>query len=1133
VSLDRAALAALACCAALGAALPQAAPAPPGGGAAEDAYRANNVGVALLEQFRYEEAVASFQKALALGPSLAVVRANLAIALFNAQRVEEARKEALLAARLLPALAQTHYTLGLAARSAGATEEARAAFRRVAEIDPKDVGARVNLGQILMQERRYPEAAAEFKTALDAEPFSSTAAYNLGLSLARAGRAQESQAAMERFQKLREGGYGTTIGQSYPDQGRYAEAIVSTGAEPELILRSTPPSSFVDVTAVRFDRPIASGEQAGRAGSAAGSGVLLADLDGDGPLDLLVTGPEGQRLFLNRSGRFVLSNVDWGLAAHVPGTGAVAADYDNDERTDLLVLRAAGVTLLHNDGGKLADRTAAAGLPTAGVAVATAAFVDADHDGDLDVVLGSDAALALFQNDGAGKFKDVSAAAGLAGRGGAAALVPTDFDNRRDVDLLFARPGAPPALYQNRRDGTFRDVAAEVGLGGSAAFRCLAAGDLNKDSVTDFFLGVEGGPDLLALSDGKGRFRPGPAPAGSSGTLRALVLDYDNDGLLDIVGFTRKGPRLVRNLGTEWIDATASAFGPRSGAWAESAPPALAAGDLDGDGDVDLAVRLPSGAVRLLDNDGGRNHSQPVRLAGLVSNRTGTGAKVEVRAGSLHQKLETYAVTPAPAPADVVFGLGSRTAADAVRVLWPSGVLQTELMTGPPSSASRPSVVAFLIKELDRKPSSCPFLYAWNGNRFEFVTDFLGGGEMGYWHGPGHYNVPDPDEYVRIREDQLRPRDGRYELRVTNELEEAVFLDRLSLLAVAHPAEVEVFPEEGMRSTPPAFRLLAVRDLRAPRAATDGKGRDLLPALRGLDHSFASGFPLHRIRGYAAEHELVLDLGPEAGEEAVLLLTGWTDYAFSSDNVAAHQAGLALSPPRLDVEEAPGRWRTVVAEIGIPVGRPQTVPVAMAGRWRGPGRRVRIVTNMRIYWDQARVGRSVPIAQEAARLDPVRGDLRERGFAAAVSPDGREPFSYDYDRVSLASPWKVLPGRYTRTGDVRELLTAVDDMYVISPPGDEVALAFDAGRLEPLPPGWTRTFLLHADGFSKEMNIHSASPDVLEPLPYHGMPGYPYAPPARYPLTPERAAYLERYNTRVVRAPMARLEAALAEGSRP
>jgi hypothetical protein len=612
-----------------------------------------------------------------------------------------------------------------------------------------------------MQEQRYPEAAAEFKDALDAEPYSASAAYNLGLALARAGRAEESQAAMDRFRQLREGGYGTTLGQSYPEQGRYAEAIASTGAEAELVDRTPPPVTFVDVTAQRLVRSSASGARTAPGVPGAG-GIALGDMDGDGRLDLFVTGSEGPRLYLNRLAGLEDATAGWGIAA-VASEQAVAGDYDNDEKTDLLVLRPTGLALLHNDGGRLSDRTAASGLPTAGGAAATAAFVDADHDGDLDLAVGASATLALYQNDGAGTFKDVSAAAGLA-RGGALAVVPTDFDNRRDVDLLFVRPGAAPALYQNLRDGRFRDAAAEVGLAASAGFRCVAAGDVNKDSVTDFFFGVEDGPDLLALSDGKGRFSVGPAPAGSSGALRALFLDYDNDGLLDLVSWARRGPRLLRNLGAEWSDVTASAFGSKSGPWAESTagpPAALAAADLDGDGDTDLVVRLPAGELRILDNDGGRNHALPVRLAGLVSNRGGTGAKVEIRAGSLHQKLETYAATPAPAPADVVFGLGPRPAADAVRVLWPSGTLQTELMTGPTPGASRPAL-AFLIKELDRKPSSCPFLYAWDGHRFVFVTDFMGAGEMGYWHAPGLWNTPDPDEYVRIREDQLKVQGGRY-----------------------------------------------------------------------------------------------------------------------------------------------------------------------------------------------------------------------------------------------------------------------------------------------------------------------------------------------------------------------------------
>jgi hypothetical protein len=123
----------------------------------------------------------------------------------------------------------------------------------------------------------------------------------------------------------------------------------------------------------------------------------------------------------------------------------------------------------------------------------------------------------------------------------------------------------------------------------------------------------------------------------------------------------------------------------------------------------------------------------------------------------------------------------------------------------------------------------------------------------------------------------------------------------------------------------------------------------------------------------------------------------------------------------------------------------------------------------------------------------VRADLRERGFSAETSPDGREPWGYDYSRVSWRSPWKTMPGRYTREGDVRPLLSASDDAFVVSKPGDALTLAFDATALAPLPAGRARTFLLFGDGYSKEMDINSASPDAVLPLPWHGMPSYPYA----------------------------------------
>jgi hypothetical protein len=292
-----------------------------------------------------------------------------------------------------------------------------------------------------------------------------------------------------------------------------------------------------------------------------------------------------------------------------------------------------------------------------------------------------------------------------------------------------------------------------------------------------------------------------------------------------------------------------------------------------------------------------------------------------------------------------------------------------------------------------------------------------------------------------------------------------------------------------------------------------------------MDRRYPDGFRLRRIRGYAEAHTLTLDLG-EGPEHSVLLLTGWTDYAFSSDNVAAQQAGLTTAPPSLEVQDGTGSWVTAVAQVGIPVGRPQTVVVDLTGIWKSASRRVRIVTNMRIYWDQARVADVVDLPLERRTLQTSSAVLRERGFSAEASPDGRQPFGYDYERASLASPWKAFPGRYTRVWRRGRAPSASDDAFVISRPGDEIALAFDAGSLPALPPGWRRTFLLLADGFSKEMDINSATPHAIAPLPFHGMSRYPYQAPETYPMTEARAALMERYNTRIVRAPIPILDVA-------
>ena len=144
----------------------------------------------------------------------------------------------------------------------------------------------------------------------------------------------------------------------------------------------------------------------------------------------------------------------------------------------------------------------------------------------------------------------------------ALAIVPTDFDNRRDIDLFVLSLGGPPAMLQNARDGSFRDVSDTLRLPSATDYTSVAAADANKDGFVDVFLGRSGSPGVLGLSDGIGGFSWTEAPASTAGAVSAQFSDYDMDGLLDSFVLGAEAPVLLRNLGATWSDVTAAALGP-------------------------------------------------------------------------------------------------------------------------------------------------------------------------------------------------------------------------------------------------------------------------------------------------------------------------------------------------------------------------------------------------------------------------------------------------------------------------------------------------------------------------------------------------------------------------------------------
>ena len=141
-----------------------------------------------------------------------------------------------------------------------------------------------------------------------------------------------------------------------------------------------------------------------------------------------------------------------------------------------------------------------------------------------------------------------------------------------------------------------------------------------------------------------------------------------------------------------------------------------------------------------------------------------------------------------------------------------------------------------------------------------------------------------------------------------------------------------------------------------------------------------------------------------------------------------------------------------------------------------------------------------------------------------VAPDAAVQFLYDGDfcpityggQPSVGMPWKLMAGRYTRYGEVGELLREADDCYVIMSHGDELTLRFPAEAFGPVPKGLRRTFILKTDSYCKDMDLYTAWPDTVEPLPFHAMSGYPYGPNEHYPDNAKTRSFRNRYNTRVV-----------------
>jgi tetratricopeptide (TPR) repeat protein len=1078
-----------------------------------EALRLNSLGVAHMNQQKSAEAEKYFDRALATDPAFAPAKVNLGIALLSQQKLAPAVAALEDASAKLPRDPFAWYNLGIAYKDSGEPEKAIRAFQHVEQIVPDEPDAYYFEGFLWSQLQKFDDAIAAFQKALAIAPYHASAQFGLARAFQRKGDADAAREHMKRFQKITTEHLGAPFGAGYGDQGKYslAEFVHETGsrAPAEVPVRYAP-------------KPLG-------ALKTASNGACLLDYDGDGKIDVFVVGAGNEKSHLLRNsgqGQFEDVTAKAGLGTLGAGLGCAAGDFDNDGHTDIAVCEGDGVRLLRNDGaGKFVEVTEKVGIRREAGCVAPL-FVDYDHDGDLDLYLtvassygGSEKRKnKLWRNNGNSTFTDVSDESGLGIDATGAGVTLSDFNNDRAIDFIFAGGTSGASVYLNPREGKFVSLAgldfAKENLPPAVG---VIAFDFDKDGWMDLAFTHAGAPGISLWRNvqGKKLERVTLPDLGWSKGWGLTWVDYDNDGWLDLVaaGESASGGeiRLLRNLGDgNWADVTKNT---QLDTVKFNQPRSITVADVKSNGSPDLIVTQTGGAPLLLENIGAnKNNWIQIDLKALNDNKSGIGTKVEVYAGALYQKWEYGGAAGylSQSAAPLIVGLGPEKSAEVVRLLWPTGVPQDEIdLRGQKVQT---------ISELDRRGSSCPVLFSWNGKEYEFIADMIGPGVVGHWVAPGERNVPDPDEYLKVPAKSLQQKNGLLSFRFMEPMEETVYLDRVRLLAIDHPADVEVNPNERFASNPPfpEFRVIATKNARLPFGAWDDHGNNILPLLAERDRKYVTSFEQLPFAGFAKLHWIELDLGSwDATKPLRLLFDGYTDYFTATSMYSADQAGIKVIPPYVEVQDAQGQWKRAIDDMGFPAGLARTMVADLTGKIPAGTRRIRIVSDLAIYWDAVRIDQT-PERREVrvSEVPLATAALDYLGYPKEIRLHPASDIIYSWTHRSKTGPYAHAAGNFTRYGNVKTLLQSSDEKFAVFGSGEGVKLEFDPVKLPQLPVGWVRDYFFYADGFEKDMDFYAAHAFTVEPLPKHGLASYPYAEGSEYPSDAVHLNYELEYNTR-------------------
>ena len=1047
----------------------------------------NDLGVAQMDRYEYAAAEETFAAVVASAPGWLDARVNHAIATLNRQDEDDELRALDMLSRLLdehPDHLRAAYTSGILRLYLGEAEAALPIFSAVAQADPADAYTTYFLGQAYLQLGRFAEAAEWLLRTTELDPYLRSAYWGGAQALRRIDRGDEATELLAAFQRLAPNPAARVADFAYKRMGPKAEALAVVDGNMEVLPMPVGPL-FAEPQ--QIDDAIV-------------LGVTAADSSGDGHLDLLLQTASGTRLL---AGDSVMSNAKldtqfntkFSVAEGHPlahggrVNGALWGDVDDDGLTDVILCRPAGIEFWRQ------QQPAQWQLTTMGVATdmpcSAGALFDADHDGDLDIFVTGTAGSELFNNDRDGGFRKLGAQLGIEDASGVQVTV-ADIDADRDIDILLVRDQGGLEIWLNDRTWRYQPYSGLANLR-SADVAALTVADTDSDGHVELFAALASGEirGYRMLDQSSWQVRPAGTP------VRELAIaDFNGDGQLDLLavgedGFTvidpERGQVLTKGDVAGLITAVPLTFDPARG--------------------PSIVVTNPTG-VWLWPPGPGRQPFIAIEASGssesdqMRSNASGIGTNVRVRVAGQWTVFDTNDPHSGPgqslAPYSV--GLRGRVKADFVALQWSDGVTQTEI--------GLTAGVLHRLTETQRQLASCPVLFAWDGEQFSFASDVLGVGGLGFLTEPGQYAQPRPFEAYLFEEGALVPRAGRYEVKLTEPMEENAYLDSATLYVIDLPDGLSVVLDEraGIVGATPTGQPIFFRRSMDPVNAFDANGKVVTELISTADRKAPAPGPVDpRFVGLLQNSQvLTVEFGAPINDTApVLVADGWVEYGYSQTVFAAWQAGKSYEPVTLEARRADGTWVVIAGEFGYPAGMPRQMALPLTGLPDGTDA-LRMTSNMEIYWDRLRVvfAEDGHAATQVA-LMPVKAVVAKTGFAQRTTNEQRVP-SFDYGDRSPYWDTKFQHGFYTALGDALELVSEVDSALAIIGGGEEIHLEFEAPQ--PPPEGVVRRLVIRLNGWAKDMDLYTKDGETVGPLPM--LEGHDAA-------TLERRAQLHaRYNVR-------------------